>query len=105
MRSETLAASYAMLISLVVLSAAAAMQRRLMEMLNVETEALEYRHARVHFERGERVLAHRCDPATGTPVDEKTAKRVVCELGRFVLAENESWLKSKRGRSLTSMIG
>jgi hypothetical protein len=100
-----LAVKYAVLAGLVVLSAAAGALRYLMERLNVEAEALEYRDARGRFERAERHLARGSDPATGTPADEEAAKRVVYELGCLALAENEAWLKSRRERPLTPVVG
>ena len=104
-RNDELAAIYAVIITLVVLSAAAGALRYLIERLNVEAEALEYRDARGRFERAERRLAGGADPATGTPANEEAAKRVVCELGRLALAENEAWLKSRRERPLTPVVG
>jgi uncharacterized protein with PQ loop repeat len=105
MQEAELAAKYALLASLVVISAAAGALRYLMERLNVEAEALEYRDARDRFERAERSLARGSDPATGAPADEATATRVVYELGRLALAENEAWLKSRRERPLTPVVG
>jgi hypothetical protein len=105
MHDAELAAKYALLASLVVISAAAGALRYLMERLNVEAEALEYRDARGRFERAERSLARGSDPATGAPADEATARRVVYELGRLALSENEAWLKSRRERPLTPVVG
>ncbi len=87
------------------ISAAAGALRYLMERLNVEAEALEYRDACDRFERAERQLARGSDPATGAPADEEAARRVVYELGRLALAENEAWLKSRRERPLTPVVG
>jgi hypothetical protein len=100
-----LAAKYALLAFLVVISAAAGALRYLMERLNIEAEALEYRDACDRFERAERRLAHGSDPATGAPADEDAARHVVYELGRLALAENEAWLKSRRERPLTPVVG
>jgi hypothetical protein len=100
-----LAAKYALLAFLVVISAAAGALRYLMERLNIEAEALEYRDACDRFERAERRLARGSDPATGAPADEDAARRVVYELGRLALAENEAWLKSRRERPLTPVVG
>ena len=84
--NDELAAIYAVIITLVVLSAAAGALRYLIERLNVEAEALEYRDARGRFERAERRLARGADPATGTPANEEAAKRVVSEdFGRLAL--------------------
>jgi len=105
LRETDLAAKYALLALLVVISAAAGSLRYLMERLNMEAEALEYRDACDRFERAERRLARGSDPATGAPADEDAARRVVYELGRLALAENEAWLKSRRERPLTPVVG
>ncbi|SDR64121.1 hypothetical protein SAMN05519103_09423 [Rhizobiales bacterium GAS113] len=94
----------AVIAGLVVLSAIAGAQRFLMEKLNIEAEALEYRDARGRFERGERLLARGSDPGTGAPANEEAAKRLVYELGCLALAENEAWLKSRRERPLTPVV-
>jgi hypothetical protein len=105
MHDADFAVTYAVSAGLVVLSAGAGALRYLMERLNVEAEALEYRDARGRFERGERRLARGSDPGTGAPADEEAAKRVVYELGCLALAENEAWLKSRRERPLTPVVG
>jgi len=100
-----LAVRYALIAALVVLSAVAGALRYLMERLNIEAEALDYRDSLGRFERAERRLAHGSDPATGTPADEAAAQRMIYELGCLALAENEAWLKSRRERPLTPMVG
>jgi hypothetical protein len=95
----------AVISGLALLYAAAGAKRYLTERLNVEAEALEYRDARRRFERAERLLARGSDPVTGAPADEEAAQRVVYELGCLALAENESWLKSRRERPLTPVVG
>jgi hypothetical protein len=95
----------AVISALVVLYAIAGAKRYLMERLNIEAEALEYRDARARFELAERRLAPGSDPASGTPADEEAAQRLVHELGRLALAENEAWLKSRRERPLTPIVG
>jgi hypothetical protein len=99
------AVRYALIATLVLLSAGAGALRYLMERLNIEAEALEYRDALGRFERAERRLASGSDPKTGTPADEKAARRIVFELGCLALAENEAWLKSRRERPLTPLVG
>jgi hypothetical protein len=91
--------------ALVVLYASAGAMRYLMERLNIEAEALEYRDARARFELAERRLAPGSDPVSGAPADEDAAQRLVHELGRLALAENEAWLKSRRERPLTPIVG
>jgi hypothetical protein len=88
-----------------VLSAAAGAWRYLTERLNIEAEALEYRNARGRFERAERCLAKGSDPTTGAPANEEAARRLVYELGFLALTENEAWLKSRRERPLTPVVG
>ena len=105
MHDADLAVAYAVSAGLVILSAGAGALRYLMERLNVEAEALEYRDARGRFERGESRLSRGSDPETGVPADEDAAKRVVYELGCLALAENEAWLKSRRERPLTPVVG
>jgi hypothetical protein len=89
----------------VVLYAIAGALRYRMEKLNVEAEALDYRDALRRFERAERRLAHGSNPTSGAPADEEEGRRIVLELGRLALAENESWLKSRRERPLTPIVG
>ena len=88
-----------------VLYAIAGALRYRMEKLNVEAEALDYRDALRRFERAERRLAHGSSPTSGAPADEEEGRRIVLELGRLALAENESWLKSRRERPLTPIVG
>jgi hypothetical protein len=90
---------------LVVLYAVAGAKRYLMERLNIEAEALEYRDARRRFERAERRLGRGSDPVSGAPAEEEAAQRLVYELGCLALAENEAWLKSRRERPLTPIVG
>jgi hypothetical protein len=93
------------LVSLVALSAFAGARRYRTERLNIEAEALEYRDAGVRFEQAERFLAPGSDPKTGAPADEKNARDLVYELGHLALDENEAWLKSRRERPLTPVVG
>lgn len=98
-------AEHIMVVGLVVLSAWAGAWRYLTERRNVEAEALEYPEAEGRFERAERLLAPGSDPATGTPQDEARAQALVLELGRLAMTENEAWLKSRRERPLTPVVG
>jgi hypothetical protein len=90
---------------LVSLYAFAGAMRYRMEKLNIEAEALDYRDALRRFERAERRLADGWDSTKKAPADEKAAQRIVFELGRLALEENESWLKSRRERPLTPIVG
>jgi len=87
----------ALIVLLVGLSAIAGAWRYLTERLNIEAEAHEYRDAHVRFDRAEHLLA--AEP------DEGRARAIVFELGRLALAENEAWLKSRRERPLTPVVG
>jgi hypothetical protein len=100
-----LAVINAVISGLALLYAAAGAKRYLTERLNIEAEALEYRDARRRFERAERLLARGSHPASGAPADEEAAQRLVYELGCLALAENEAWLKSRRERPLTPVVG
>jgi len=89
----------------VVLSAVAGAWRYSTERHNIEAEALEYRDARARFERAERYLAEGADPVTGAPADIEKARALVYELSSLSLTENEAWLKSRRQRPLTPIVG
>ena len=95
----------AIMVCLVGLTAWAGALRYLVERLNIEAEALDYRDARERFERAERELAAGADAQTGAPADEKKARELVHQLGRLALTENEAWLKSRRERPLTPVVG
>jgi hypothetical protein len=92
-------------VTLIVLTAYAGARRYRAERLNVEGEALEYRDAHERFERAETLLAPGSDPVTGAPADQGDARCLVDELGCLALAENEAWLKSRRERPLTPVVG
>ena len=55
--------------------------------------------------RAERELAAGADPQTGAPADQARARELVHELGCLALEENEAWLKSRRERPLTPVVG
>jgi hypothetical protein len=99
---EPIAAKYAMIVSLVVLSAFAGAWRYLTERLNIEAEAHEYHDAHRRFDRAEHLLAAEFAKAER---DEDRARTIVFELGRLALTENEAWLKSRRERPLTPVVG
>lgn len=87
---------------LVGMSAVAGAWRYRTERLNVEAEAHEYHDARQRFERAKQALAVDED---GMPTDPDKAYRLVHELGLMALTENEAWLKSRRERPLTPVVG
>ena len=103
-------AKYMMMIVLVGLSAAAGALRYFTERLNIEAEAHEYRDAKERFERAEHLLCSHLRSANGdeAKIDKArrmAAQRIVRELGRLALIENEAWLKSRRERPLTPVVG
>ena len=87
---------------LVGMSAVAGAWRYRTERLNVEAEAHEYHDAHQRFERAQLALTLDSD---GMPTDPDKAYRLVHELGRMALTENEAWLKSRRERPLTPVVG
>jgi cell division protein FtsL len=97
-------ARHAIIVGLVVITAIAGAWRYLVERHNVEAEALEYRDALGRFARVDRVLARDFNPLAGPP-DLTNAQKVVLDLGRLALSENEAWLKSRRERPLTPVVG
>jgi hypothetical protein len=99
---EHTAAKYAMIVLLVGLSAIAGAWRYLTERLNIEAEAHEYHDAHRRFDRAEHLLAG--ESAKGR-LDDGRAGEIVLELGRLALAENAAWLKSRRERPLTPVVG
>jgi hypothetical protein len=99
------AVPHAIMVWLVFMTALAGALRYLVERLNIEAEALDYRDARERFERAERELAAGADPQTGAPADQTVARELVRELGCLALKENEAWLKSRRERPLTPVVG
>jgi hypothetical protein len=92
-----------MIIVLVGMSAVAGAWRYLTERLNVEAEAHEYRDAGMRFSHAKDRLA-KCF-AHGIPANQGPARAIVEDLGRLALAENEAWLKSRRERPLTPVVG
>src|SRR3954452_13232759 len=101
---EIHASEAGMIVWLVGLSALAGAWRYLSERLNIEAEAHDYRDAHVRFDRAEHLLAADLDQ-NGQLRDEQRARAIVLELGRRALAENEAWLKSRRERPLTPVVG
>jgi hypothetical protein len=102
-------AKYEMIVALVVLSALAGAWRYLTERLNIEAEAHEYHDAHRRFERAEHLLAEEFERMPLEPEQaqerEARAREIVLQLGRAALAEHEAWLKSRRERPLTPVVG
>jgi hypothetical protein len=89
----------------VTLSALAGAMRYVSEKLNFEAQALEYRDILERFERAERLLAEGASPQTGAPANTEAAQRIVLDLARLALRENEAWLKARRERPLSPVVG
>lgn len=89
----------------VTLTAIAGALRYVSEKLNFDAQALEYRDALQRFERAERLLAAGADPQTGAPGDPIVGQQIVEQLGRLALRENETWLKARRERPLSPVVG
>jgi hypothetical protein len=98
-------AKYMMMVVLVGLSAAAGAWRYLTERLNIEAEAHDYREAKERFERAEHLLFWHLQKNPDKDAGHKAAREIVRELGLLALAENEAWLKSRRERPLTPVVG
>src|SRR5687768_11348858 len=92
------------------LTAIAGAWRYLTERLNIEAEAHEYRDAHRRFDRAEHLLAAESNKLDALPQEdrmhaEERMQTIVFELGRLALTENEAWLKSRRERPLTPVVG
>lgn len=86
-------AKYSAVIVIVLLPAIAGTMRFIAEKLAFEAEELSYRDAFGWFSRAARILAKERD------------KKIVFELGLLALQEQEAWLKARRQRPLTPVIG
>jgi len=95
----------AIIVPSVILSAIAGALHFLNEKLGYEPEALAYREALDHFERAKRELASVTDPVSGEPTDMEHYGRIVRDLGILALRENETWLKARRERPLSVVLG
>lgn len=91
----------------VMFSATAGAWRYLAEKLNYAALALEYRDARKRFERAERLLTEKIDSKTNRPKKGQCtiAGNIVHDLGMLALRENEAWLKARRERPLSPVVG
>jgi hypothetical protein len=89
----------------VTLSALAGAMHYLSDKLNFEAQALEYRDILERFEQAERLLAEGANPETGAPASASAAQRVVRDLALLALRENEAWLKARRERPLSPVVG
>lgn len=96
--------SYLMIVAIVVLPALAGAMRFRAEKYAHEAEALSYREALRWFQHADELLAEQ-PPGAGNKVADDRARAIVHGLGILALRENEAWLKSRRERPLTPVIG
>ena len=78
--------------------------RFLLEKLAIEAEALSYRDALGWFRRAEE-LFRSMQLGPERTADDERARVIVRELGTLALGENEVWLRSRRQRPLSPVIG
>jgi hypothetical protein len=74
------------------------------EKFAVEAEAITYRDGHVWFEHAREMLAE-LKPGQGDAEADRRAQDVVRRLGRLALEENETWLKTRRQRPLSPVVG
>ena len=97
-------AKYSSIVTIAVLTASAGAARFILEKLALEAEALEYSIANRRFcYAHQRVKFLLSDQHHGNNTED--AQRAVYELGKLALSENISWLKSRRERPLTPVVG
>jgi hypothetical protein len=96
--------SYLMVVAIVVLPAMAGAMRFVAEKRAYEAEALSYREALRWFQHADELLAQ-APPGKGDQASDDRARGIVTELGILALRENEAWLKARRERPLTPVIG
>lgn len=95
---------YLTIIMIVALPAIAGAMRFVSEKLAYEAEALSYREALRWFEHADELLTAQ-PPGRGSKTADDSARTIVEQLGRLALSENEAWLKSRRERPLSPVIG
>lgn len=95
---------YMVIVSIVFLPAVAGAIRFIGEKLAIEAEALSYRDAYVWFEDAALRL-EAAPPGRGNALDDDRARDLVRKLGILALGENENWLRSRRERPLSPLIG
>ena len=97
-------AKYSSIVTIAVLTASAGAARFILEKLALEAEALEYSIANRRFcYAHQRIKFLLSDQHHGNNTED--AQRAVYELGKLALSENISWLKSRRERPLTPVVG
>ncbi len=86
------------------LPAMAGALRFISEKMALEAEARSYRDALEWFERADRLLSE-LRPGQGRQEADARARDVVLQLGILALGESQQWLKSRRERPLSPLIG
>jgi len=97
-------AEYMTILIIAFLPAMAGALRFISEKMAVEAEARSYRDALEWFERADRLLSE-VRPGEGRPEADARARDVVLQLGVLALGESQQWLKSRRERPLSPLIG
>lgn len=97
-------AEHMTIVFVVFLPALAGAMRFLADKLAVEAEALSYREARDWFEHATDLLLA-LKPGNGNAAADERARDIILRIGRLALSENEAWLKSRRERPLSPVIG
>jgi hypothetical protein len=92
------------MVLVVFLPALAGGLRFLSEKLAIEAEALSYREARHWFEHAADLL-QALRPGNGDGAADERARNIIRRIGILALSENEAWLKSRRERPLSPVIG
>jgi putative Mn2+ efflux pump MntP len=95
---------YMAILVIAFLPALAGALRFVSEKMAVEAEALSYRDALGWFEKAARLLTE-ARPGQGHPEADARARGIVLHLGKLALQESQQWLKSRRERPLTPLIG
>lgn len=103
-RDVDLLAEYMAILVIAFLPAMAGAMRFVSEKLAVDAEALSYRDALVWFKRADQLLTV-VRPGEGRTESDDRAREIVRELGLLALGESEDWLKSRRERPLSPLIG
>jgi hypothetical protein len=86
------------------LPALAGAMRFMAEKFAIEAEALSYRDGHIWFEHGRELLSAAV-PGEGDELADARGRFIIRNLGALALRENESWLKTRRQRPLSPVIG
>ena len=95
---------YMAIIYVIFLPALGGAMRFLSEKLAIEAEALSYRDAYGRYAHAAELLS-KLNPGQGDAAADERARDVIRHLGELALRENEAWLKTRRDRPLSPVIG